>query len=210
MNDQRDYNLLGESGRRAVDCGLSAARWYRTPIKPDELKPYTVRSDKAAVHDTIILIGAMLLSATGGILFWPTLVCVPFWIIYGVLYGSAMDSRWHECGHKTAFKTGWMNEYVYQLASFMMIRNPVIWRWSHIRHHRETIVVGRDPEIVATRPPALFSLLIAFIGIKDAWEGWAAMLRYALFNKLNAEERSFIPEAEHPAVIRVARIWCAI
>ena len=34
-----------------------------------------------------------------------------------------------------------------------MVRNPVEWRWSHARHHTDTIIVGRDPEIVAMRPP---------------------------------------------------------
>jgi fatty acid desaturase len=40
-------------------------------------------------------------------------------------------------------------------ASFMIMRNPTIWRWSHTRHRTDTIIVGRDPEIVAMRPPAL-------------------------------------------------------
>ena len=70
-----------------------------------------------------------------------------------MLYGSATDSRWHECGHGTAFKTRWMNDAVYQIACFMIMRKPTIWRWSHTRHHTDTIIVGRDPEIVALRPP---------------------------------------------------------
>ena len=46
-----------------------------------------------------------------------------------------------------------MNNVVYQIASFMIMRNPVTWRWSHARHHTDTIIVGRDPEIAAMRPP---------------------------------------------------------
>ena len=41
---------------------------------------------------------------------WGTWWCVPFFLVYGVLYGSSTDSRWHECGHGTAFKTRWMND----------------------------------------------------------------------------------------------------
>ena len=77
---------------------------------------------------------------------------------YGVVYGSSSDSRWHECGHGTAFKTRWMNDAVYAIACFMIMRNPTIWRWSHTRHHTDTIIVGRDPEIVAMRPPALWKI----------------------------------------------------
>ena len=44
------------------------------------------------------------------IYFWGTWWCVPFFFVYGVLYGSSSDSRWHECGHGTAFRTRWMND----------------------------------------------------------------------------------------------------
>ena len=40
-----------------------------------------------------------------------------------------------------------MNDIVYEIASFMVMRNPVNWRWSHARHHTDTIIVGRDAEI---------------------------------------------------------------
>ena len=58
-------------------------------------------------------------------------------------------------GHGTAFKTRWMNEAVYQIACFMIMRDPTAWRWSHTRHHTDTIIVGRDPEIAAMRPARL-------------------------------------------------------
>ena len=48
-----------------------------------------------------------------------------------------------------------MNDVVYQIASFMLMRNPVTWRWSHARHHTDTIIVGRDAEITMMRPPDL-------------------------------------------------------
>ena len=37
----------------------------------------------------------------------------------------------------------------------MLMRNPVTWRWSHARHHTDTIIVGRDAEIAVMRPPDL-------------------------------------------------------
>ena len=51
----------------------------------------------------------------------------------------------------------------------MIMRNPVTWRWSHTRHHTDTIIVGRDPEIAAMRPPDLFAVVLNFFGIIDAW-----------------------------------------
>ena len=119
------------------------------------------RSDGPAIRDTILWIALHVVSAAGGIYFWGTWWCVPFFLVYGVLYGSACDSRWHECGHGTAFKTRWMNDVVYQIASFMVMRNPVTWRWSHARHHTDTIIVGRDAEIAVMRPPALLKTAAA-------------------------------------------------
>jgi fatty acid desaturase len=173
------------------------------------MKALMAREDGPAIRDTIVLFSAMIVCAAGGIALWPSWGSAPFWLAYGVLYGSAMDSRWHECGHGTAFRTGWMNDLVYQVASFCMIRNPVTWRWSHARHHTDTIIVGRDPEIVAMRPPALFRIILNVFGILDAWNGWARMLLNAS-GRLDPEEATFIPETEHPKVIRIARIWVLI
>jgi fatty acid desaturase len=130
-------------------------------------------------------------------------------LAYGVLYGSATDSRWHECGHGTAFKTQWMNRVVYQIACFMIMRNPVTWRWSHARHHTDTIIVGRDPEIAVMRPPDLVRVVANFFGLVDAYHATSDMIRNALGN-LSAAEKSFIPEMEQHKVVRVARVWLLI
>ncbi|WP_417205134.1 fatty acid desaturase family protein [Antarctobacter sp.] len=206
---KRDYSLLGEDARRAVESGLAAAEWYHTDIPRKQMKALMQRADQPAIRDTIILFGCMVLFAGIGIALWPSWWSAPFWLAYGVLYGSSMDSRWHECGHGTAFKTRWMNDWLYHVASFCMVRNPVSWRWSHARHHTDTVIVGRDPEIVAMRPPALFRIILNFFGILDAWDGWARMLLNAS-GKLDPEEANYIPEQEQPKVVHVARIWTAI
>ncbi|MDA7428974.1 fatty acid desaturase family protein [Primorskyibacter aestuariivivens] len=205
----RDYSMTGEDGRRAVEVGLAAAQWYHTDIPRKDMKELMKRSDGPAIRDTVILFACMIGFAAIGIALWPSWWSAPFWLAYGVLYGSAMDSRWHECGHGTAFRTRAYNDWLYQIASFCMVRNPVTWRWSHARHHTDTIIVGRDPEIVAMRPPALFRIVMNFFGIFDAWNGWARML-YNASGRIHPEEASYIPDHEQPKVIRVARIWVAI
>jgi fatty acid desaturase len=134
---------------------------------------------------------------------------VPFFLCYGVLYGSATDSRWHECGHGTAFKTRWMNDVVYQLACFMIMREPTIWRWSHTRHHTDTIIVGRDPEIAAMRPPALGSILLNVFALKNAPTTLAKLVLHAT-GRMTEEEKTFVPEMEWKKVAFVARIWIVI
>jgi len=203
---RRDYNLLGADARRAVDSGLAAAEWYHTEVARKDIKALMQRSNQPAIRDTIVLYGAMIALATIGWQLWPSLWSVPFWLAYGVLNGSASDSRWHECGHGTAFRTPWLNTWVYQIASFMMIRNPVTWRWSHARHHTDTYIVGRDPEIAVMRPPVFTRLIANFAGLVDAWNGWGRMLLNAS-GRIAAEEASFIPASEQPKVIAVARVW---
>lgn len=206
---KRDYSLIGRDAQRAVETGLAAAEWYHTAISRKQMKELMKREDGPAIRDTIIWLGALIASGAGGADFWGSWWCVPFFFIYGVLYGSATDSRWHECGHGTAFKTQWMNDAVYQFACFMIMRNPVTWRWSHTRHHTDTVIVGRDPEIAVMRPPDLLRLVLNFFGIVDVWHAMVDMLRNAA-GRLSAAEQTFIPEMERPKAILVARIWTAI
>ena len=207
---RRDYSLTGRDAARAVETGLAAAEWYHTDVPRKQMKELMQRSDGPAIRDTIVWLGLLIVSAAGGITFWATWWCVPFFFAYGVLYGSASDSRWHECGHGTAFKTRWMNQVVYQIASFMIMRNPVTWRWSHARHHTDTEIVGRDPELNLMRPPDLLRAAGNFIGVFDVfWLAIPEMLRNAS-GRLTVSEKTFIPETEHGKVILAARTWLAI
>ncbi|MFM2370382.1 MAG: hypothetical protein RIS85_104, partial [Pseudomonadota bacterium] len=131
------------------------------------------------------------------------------WLAYGVLYGSASDSRWHECGHGTAFRTPWMNDAVYQIASFMIMRNSATWRWSHARHHSETYIVGRDPEIAIMRPTEMAKLIVTFFGILDVVKFFPKLLQNALMGP-DAAEKTFVPQSEWSKVQRVAQVHLAI
>jgi fatty acid desaturase len=206
---KRDYSLLGPDGQRAVDTGLAAAEWYHTEVPRKVMKDLMQRSDGPALRDTILLYGLMVLFAVLGIALWPSWWSAPFWLAYGVLYGSASDSRWHECGHGTAFKTPWMNNVVYQIASFMIMRNSATWRWSHARHHTDTYIVGRDPEIAIMRPPAFAKLILNVFGIVDVLTFLPRLIHNAILGP-TAEERTFVPQSEWGKVQRVALIHTAI
>jgi fatty acid desaturase len=205
----RDYSLFGADARRAVESGLSAAEWYHSAVPRKTMKDLMARSDGPAIRDTLVLFGLMLVFAAGGIATWGSAWSLPFWLAYGVLYGSASDSRWHECGHGTAFRTAWMNDAVYQIASFMIMRNAATWRWSHARHHSETNHVGRDPEIAIMRPPEFFRLVLNFFGVFDVLTFIPTILRNAASGP-TAAEKTFVPESEWPSVKRVARVHVAI
>ena len=206
---KRDYSLFGADAKRAVESGLTAAEWYHTEVPRKVMKDLMARSDRPAIRDTIILYGCMILFAGIGIWLWPSWWSAPAWLAYGVLYGSASDSRWHECSHGTAFRTPWMNNWVYEIASFMIMRNSATWRWSHARHHSETYFVGRDPEIAVMRPPELARVILNFLGVFDVVAFVPRIIHNAIFGPTR-EERTFVPDSEWGKVQRVAIIHVAI
>ena len=160
------------------------------------MKELVKRRDGPALRDTAIWLAAFIASGVAGYFAWGTWWAVPCFLVYGVLYGGSTDSRWHECGHGTAFKTRWLNEVVYQIACFMVLREPTVWKWSHTRHHTDTIIVGRDPEIAAPRPPDIAGMLLNVFALKSSW---AAVKSIALHvtGRLSEAEQTFIPKSEY-------------
>ena len=191
----RDYSLIGPDADRAVESGLAAAKWYYSHLPRAQMKELMRKKDGPALRATILWAVLHVVFAAGGIYFWGSWAAVPFWFAYGVLYGSACDSRWHECGHGTAFKTRWMNTLVYHIASFQVMRNPVAWKWSHVRHHTDTHIVGRDPEIAWMHPVKLIFKALAFVGVVDAWASLKILWNNAM-GRFGEEEKTYTPEGQ--------------
>lgn len=211
MRAMADYALDGPDTKRAVEAGLADADWYRPKIDHDTLRDLSVRSDAHAAVTTLAWFGLMLASGLAALLLlragsWWALLA---FFVYGTLYGGAADSRWHESGHGTAFKSDWANTLTYYPASFMLFREPTLWRWSHVRHHSDTIVVGRDGEIVFPRPPNLGRWAANYLNLFGAPAMLARMFRHARGNISDAD-RSYIPEQELPKVVTEARAYLAI
>ncbi len=206
---KRDYGLTGEDARHAAATGLANARWYTAPIPRKHLKELMQRHDGPALRDTALWLSLLGASGALGWQFWGSWAAVPCFAAYGILYGSASDSRWHECGHGTAFRSPWLNSVVYHIACFMILREPTVWRWSHARHHTDTIIVGRDPEIAVPRPPSFLALTLDLFALKS---GAIALRKLALHaaGRLTPDEMTFIPETEWPMVHRIARVYAAI
>ena len=191
----RDYRLDGPNAANAIERGMASAEWYHSEVPRKAMKDLMKRTDQPAIRDTVVLFLGLGLSAAGGVYFYGSAWAIPFFAVYGVLYGSACESRWHECGHGTAFKTHRMNTVVYHVASFMFMRNPVNTRWAHARHHTDTIIVGRDPEILLMRPTAILSFVLRFFGVADVVNAQRTLWRQA-FGAFTPAERDYVPEFE--------------
>ena len=201
----RDYSLTGPNSA----SGFELSDWYSTPIPRKRMKELMRRSDKLALINYgiwlsgIFALGALLVGV------WGTWWALPVAFFYGIFYGSGGDSRWHETGHGTVFKTGWLNDAFYQLTAFMSFRNPYVWRWSHTRHHTETVVVGRDPEIAFPRPPSIGEWLLNLLYVPSLLKEIAKMGRIAC-GRLTDAEKTFVPESEWRKAYTASRVHIAI
>ncbi|MGV9867644.1 fatty acid desaturase [Rhodococcus koreensis] len=214
MNTDRlaSYDLTGPEGDAAIEDGLVGAQWFKSTIPRKRMKELMRRSDRYATRNTAIWFGSLAAAGTAGAVAWATgnkALAVPALAAYGVLYGSASDPRWHEAGHGTFFATKWKNDALYQIASFMNMKDPTVWRWSHARHHTDTLIVGRDAEITVMRPARLARILLNMCGVIEVPLAFKDMVLHAARGASEAE-KGFVPESEQAKVQRNAQAWLAI
>jgi Na+-transporting NADH:ubiquinone oxidoreductase subunit F len=204
-----DYSLTGVNAALAVEKGLAEADWYQSYVPREAMRKLLVRRDGPAIRDTLLWFVLQFSSGYATYLFRDHWWVVLPYVVYSTLYASTSDSRWHESGHGTAFKTDWMNNALYEIASFMVMRESIVWRWSHNRHHSDTIIVGRDPEIAAPRPPNLRAILFSFFNLGVYPKYFLRIMMHSI-GKMSAAESTFVPAMEYPAVYRRARVYVAI
>ncbi len=207
---RNDYSLVGKDTALAIENGLADAKWYMSPVPREKMRELLERRDGPAIRDTLLWFALLFIFGYSGYLLWGSWWAILPFAVYGVLYASVSDSRWHESSHGTAFKTDWMNDALYELASFMVLRESVHWRWSHTRHHSDTIIVGRDPEIVAQRPANLFSLFFLNVLGLNALKMYVSNVTLHLTGRLTPEELTYIPVSEQNKLIIRARIYVLI
>jgi fatty acid desaturase len=200
------YRLIGGDGERARALGLVQAEWYRSDIPRTVKKALFRRSDGAALRDTAIWYGLIALAGSLLVVSWESVWAYPAFFLYATLYAGPADSRWHEAGHGTPFATDWMNKWLYQAASFQVMRRPTIWKWSHARHHTDTLVVGRDQEIQVRLPVRPVRVVLDFFGFELAPRELVGSILNA-FGRINDEEKTLVPESERARVVREAHVW---
>jgi len=204
-----DYSLTGENAARAIERGLAEADWYQCPMPRATMRKLLERRDGPAIRDTVVWFSLIIGCGIATYLLWGSWWAAIPYLCYAVLYGSTSDSRWHESSHGTAFKTDWMNNALYEVASFMVMRESTIWRWSHTRHHSVSIIVGRDPEIAVPRPTDIKALVMGFFNIGVYPKYFKNILLHSL-GRMTPEERTFVPESEFRRVYFRARLYVVI
>lgn len=185
------------------------AGWYRPRIDQDLLLALSARTNRPAVISTSLWLAGIAVTTTAVVLTWGSWSVVPAMIAHGVVACGAADARWHECGHGTAFASERANTVIYHFASFLLLREPTVWRWSHARHHSETIMVGRDPEIAFPRPTRPLRLLADLFHLHSGPRALGRLVRHAC-GRIDPVVAGYTPETDYPRVRREARVFLGI
>ena len=204
-----DYSLVGVNSRLAIEKGLAEADWYQSPVPRDVMRELLERRDGPALRNTILWFALIFGNAYLTYRLWPRPWAAIPYLIYAALYASTSDSRWHESSHGTAFKTDWMNNALYEVSSFMVMRESVVWRWSHTRHHSDTIIVGRDPEISVPRPASLKAIAKKFVSF-GAFPKYVRSLAAHVAGRMTPDQMTYIPATEFSKIYLRARIYVGI
>ena len=210
----KDYALVGAASKDTTSLTAEQfeseveQEWFSADIDRKTFKQLIKRSDNQARKDFTLWLGLLLITGCTAFFAWGTLLAVPLFFVYGVLY-SAADHRHHELSHGTPFKNRPLNDTLYHLCAFMTLREGIYYRWSHTRHHTHTLVVTKDPEIAAKRPPDIIGIYSDFFFIADGIRQLRMIFRHAM-GKLTEDGKHFVPESEVPKLFRAARIYVAV
>ena len=206
---QRDYSLTGPAAAAAVAAGLADAQWYQPPIDPERLRALAERNNWRPARDSALWLALLVGTAVVAFMSLGTWWAIPAFAAFGALYGGSADSRWHENGHATAFRSKWANDVFYYLAAFMLLREATLFRWDHFRHHSDTIIVGRDPEIDYPRPTRLRVLIPNYLNLINGPKLLWLIAQHSV-GRIDAKTGELVPERDFHRVIWEARAYATV
>jgi fatty acid desaturase len=210
---------MNEINKNQLGINNVSNEWFKAHIDRKTLKNLSKRNDYDGWKHIIIY--TLTLSSLGvlSVYFWQSWFFIPVYLAYCMFWGGA-DAIWHECGHRTAFKTRKLNDFFYYIASFMNNFEPVRWRWSHSLHHSYTASI--DPhdyevELSIFAKHTLISFLFIFIPgigfLKIHKSLYIEIIKHALGIRTNVL-KDCIPEDKVNSCINSSRVfvifWLAI
>ncbi len=132
-------------------------RWYRCPIPHARLRALSRRSD---ARGAVQAVGHLALWAATGALAYHLFQAQSWWGFALVLFlhgtvATFFSAPHHELSHGTVFRTKWLNPCFLGIYSTLGWYNFHIYQFSHSYHHRFTLHVEGDREVVLPKTPTL-------------------------------------------------------
>ena len=176
------------------------------PPRPDRarLKALSERRDGPGLRRILAhlglaaLTGAAVLSGPGA---WWLLPAVAHGIVLVFLFAPL-----HETVHRTAFRTGWLNRVVGDVAGFVLVLPPRWFAAFHFAHHRFTQDPERDPELATPKP----TTLLGYAWIVSGIEYWFRVIRGLLRRALGIAPDAFLDDRLRRRAIAEARTYLAL
>ncbi|BAC08806.1 fatty acid desaturase family protein [Thermosynechococcus vestitus] len=169
-----------------------------------ELQDLNQRSNWAGLRQLALHLGILLVSGAVGL----TQFGKHGWLAMPALFlcGTSLATMFatlHECSHRTAFASQWLNDAVAWLAGLLCFYNSDFYRRYHRWHHRYTQIPGKDPELADGKPTNWREYLWELSGL-PWWWGKLKTFWHLFLGRL--EGYPYITPEARPAVIRSARL----
>ena len=146
----------------------------------------------------LALTGAAVLAVEG----WARL---PLQFVHGTVLVFLFSAA-HECIHRTAFRTHWLNDRVAWLAGLPNLLPPHSFRFFHFAHHRHTQDADRDPELAMPKPRTRGAYLWSLTG----WHFWTGQARSLLSAAFGGPLPGYVPPRGESRVRADARFYIVI
>ncbi len=109
---------MNKADNKTIGINNISEQWFRANIDKKKLKELSKRNDFEGWKHIIIFIISLVFLGALCTYFWGSMWFILFYLFYCTLWGGA-DAIWHECGHRTAFKTRKLNDFFYYVASYL-------------------------------------------------------------------------------------------
>lgn len=172
-------------------------------LPASQRRALTTKSDRAGLIHLATHVAAIGLASTWILLRWP------FWplaiVVQGVLL-VFLFTLLHECIHRTAFSSRWLNDTVAAACSVVLILPREWFRHFHLSHHRYTQDPERDPELSTPRPRTRRELFIYLSGLPL----FVSALRTVTRNAVGRHHDAFVPLTSRQQVRTEARLMMGL
>lgn len=190
MKSKVIQGLNGYNGIMHDACSRPVS-WYRTPLDTRVFKSLHEKSDFLGSLQTLGYLGLLILTG-GSVLYsvghWPAWVTVGLVFLHGTC-SSFLINAVHELGHGTVFKTKALNAVFVRVFAFLGWINFETFNTSHARHHRYTLHVPDDLEVVLPQKVLLGTFFKA--GLINPW-----YMKWSLGNVIRIARGKFRGEWE--------------
>lgn len=171
-------------------------------LTTEQQRQLTAKSDIRGLVGLVLHGGAIALTGTLIVLrvpFWPLLL-----LLHGVLI-IFLFTLLHETIHRTAFRSGWLNDGVAHICGFLTGVQTEWFRYFHFAHHRHTQDPDHDPELASSKPQTRAENFVHVSGLPLWWASIKTLLKHATIGCTDA----FVPVSRRAMITTEARLIVA-